>query len=758
MTDEELLEALIAKSEEANKLHVELLRRLIGDAVSPTPTPPPIPSTFTVRRSHAIGEGGGFVNSIAFGSNFMVCDTDVFNGCIRYAGDDEWQNLLRSDNLAEDQWNPRPDNRAAITKEDRRGANNGTYQTWVAPDDTIYTAWNGQLYRNDGDGFVPTILPPKAFLSDGPGISRYFTRAIESNPNNPAEVLVGTHNDGCYYSRDGFRKHVLELPLPPTVKDIQGTPAPYLVAWGQDGSAYVHVFGTGTYHAPDGPDGEWSLLGGPKHVSCLKVCPTTGHVFACEMRTDRNHVIDALWLFDGEWSQVPGSKNAFQFAVDPNDPTHWVWTNENGGWWRQRGGERIWNEVNFYAGDGEAAWLSNRARKIYVGCIEFDPVISERIWITEGTGVSYSDLAADPVMHDMSNGISELITTCGLSAPSNPVMLVGCLDKPIWLSENGHYTGWRYPNQTKPDAGYGHCTSLDYAADDPQWIAAVCYGGTGNAMSGWSENGGQSWQVLPPPPGQDRWVQGGDLAVSTKGNILIAEGNNGKVWGIKDGRHFPVSLTGEAQEEKAINAYYTLRDCLTADKTRPGTFAFLHNNAFENGRDENGNWIPNPHSGIWVNHEGGEGPWEHTFKGVIGTVPGTHTAQYWQARLAYVPGFTGELLYSAYTGHADGAKHLYWLKDDGREIVELPPLKLRSFDMGMPAEEGGRPSVWFWGTVGEVVGWYVTFDWFETFQLITERPVNSIGEVSLSAMMADRNSHRCLIGMSGNGLVEAVAQ
>src|SRR3546814_3206861 len=81
----------------------------------------------------------------------MVCNTDVFNGYIRHAGEAQWRHLLRQDNLAEADYDPRPDNRSVLRAKAGNGANNGTYCTRIAPSDprVIYTAWNAFLYRSE---------------------------------------------------------------------------------------------------------------------------------------------------------------------------------------------------------------------------------------------------------------------------------------------------------------------------------------------------------------------------------------------------------------------------------------------------------------------------------------------------------------------------------------------------------------------------------------------------------------------------------
>src|SRR3546814_20571354 len=95
----------------------------------------------------------------------MVCNTDVFNGYIRHAGEAQWRHLLRQDNLAEADYDPRPDNRSVLRAKAGNGANNGTYCTRLPPSDprVIHTPRNPFLYRSTdaGPDVRRTAHPPK---------------------------------------------------------------------------------------------------------------------------------------------------------------------------------------------------------------------------------------------------------------------------------------------------------------------------------------------------------------------------------------------------------------------------------------------------------------------------------------------------------------------------------------------------------------------------------------------------------------------
>lgn len=707
---------------------------------------------------------------IASDGSRMVCNTDVFNGYIREAGETQWRHLLRQDNLLAADYDPRPDHSMILRAKVPNGANNGSFCTRIAPSDPriIYTAWNALLYRSSdaGASFRRTVLPPKAFLADT-GPSRRFNRSIDIHPSDPAQLLVGTNGDGCYASSDGFQTY-RHLELPDTGTDFSGTPGRYLVAWGKDGSAWVHVFGVGLYHSARGIAGQFLFAGGPATASCLVVADD-GAVYVCQFRTSATQIHDALHVLrGGHWRRAPGTLNADQVAVSPFDPLHLVWVNENGGqWWQSRdGGASSTDFGNEVRGRGESDWLSDSGKALYPAQILFDPVREGRLWIAEGVGLNYCDLPATPsrpvVIHDYNAGISEFVATCGLSVASQATVLLGVMDKGVWQVAETANNGWAYsppPGRPVNFSAVAHLRSIDNALDDPDFIVGLFQQ---DGSNGWSDDWGRTFTSFPPPVGRPSWAPGGDCAVSTRRNIVIAEGNRGGAWWTKSGGlrsedWQPVAFGGYSPVTHWLNAYYVHRDCITADKTRPGVFAALVNNIYKLA--DNSDAIGRDIAGLWFNRNGGEGDWEQRIKGTIAPPGSQHhsKSQFWQARLAYVPGSSGELLYANCEG-SNRHDQLLWLEDDGAKVRGLPAYRLSAFDFGMPAPGATRPAVYFYGTSGGIRGLYVSFDWFASKPILISRfPNNSIDKVAIGlGLVADMQRFgRCYLGFGGNGWVRA---
>jgi photosystem II stability/assembly factor-like uncharacterized protein len=201
-------------------------------------------------------------------------------------------------------------------------------------------------------------------------------------------------------------------------------------------------------------------------------------------------------------------------------------------------------------------------------------------------------------------------------------------------------------------------------------------------------------------------------------------------------------------------AAYVARKNISADKTRPGTFALVYTVIKNNAYGE-------PLGGVWLTRDGGSS-WSQQLSGVISE--GSHDPavvrshdlderQFWQCQLDYVPGRPGELMY---TPHADFSHdRLYWSRDDGRTWAELHPQvrNVTSFGFGRAASGQGRPTVYFWGRMGDVAGLYASTDWFATTpKLITRYPSQLLANVTYVAGDPDHFG-RAYVATSCGGVV-----
>jgi hypothetical protein len=698
---------------------------------------------------------GGFVTGLDISADGtrMVHWTDVCNGYIRNAGDTQWAEMLRLDTLQQAEYDPFPYN---VTE--TLGGRKAMYSARIAPSDKdrIYCVFNAYVFKSTDGGasYIRTALAKKKSYP-GSGASRRFNLTLDVHPTDPDIVIFGTSNDGVHYSTDGGTTWGSVAGLPATINDNEGVAGKYLVGFdpGQPATVYIFAFGTGLYRSTTGVSGTFTAVdGAPTRASNMIITPA-GVVYLCEYRTGPT-IIDALKKMTraGTWSTIAGSDGADQVAVNPNDANHIVWMNENGGFFQTRDGGATRTSHAIYRADGETKWFSNRTKPMYPAQLMFDPVVADKLWVAEGIGVSFCTppTGTDTVQwHDFSNGNEELVPMFSMTRPGQSVPILTCWDKPIWrLEDTRKWTNsWSYPVPAGETFAQGTVTIghvVDWAIDDPEFLAAVV--GQGGRYNGFSNDFGRTWTKFATDPG---FTPGGCLAVSTRDNIVVCPSNNGGAYYTKDGgvTWDPVSIMGHAPVTHWASAYYVGRVNITADKERPGVFACFINNIVPDS-------IPNvtgrDNCGVWRSTDGGE-TWTARKTGVIhGSGGGKGQLQFWQAKLLYIPGYSGELLYA---DGIDAGNPLVWSQDDGLTWTDVRSTvrKVRSFGFGKPAPGQSRPTVFLNCLVNGVQGIYMSTDWFATDpQLLTRFPDDSIADpVDVNG---DLNVFgRCFVGLGGRG-------
>jgi hypothetical protein len=388
----------------------------------------------------------------------------------------------------------------------------------------------------------------------------------------------------------------------------------------------------------------------------------------------------------------------------------------------------------------------------------FDPHMPDTAWIAQGVGVcKATGFAGSYRLTDWSAGMETLVASSGLSVPGGRTFLV-CWDKPFWrFDENTRYANsFRYPRapyQPHSMDVVAQGTYLDYAGNDGNFLVGVV-SPTQQCWPGYSSDGGDNWYGFEgtPPKG---WGYGGCIAASTKTNFVLLPSNNGfGAYTLDGGRSWDtIKLDGVHETDSFANASYVMRKNVAADKTRPGVFALVYTVMTANSYD-------NPVGGLWLTHDGGKS-WTQQLTGIIDDFdhkpqpsrPAQDQRQFWQCQLAYVPGFSRELIY---TPHADAPDdRLWWSKDDGTTWSEMHSSirNVISFGFGKSAPGQSRPVFYFWGEVKGVLGLYASLDWLTTPPvLLTRFPSQALPHVVW--VEGDLNRFgRAYVGTNGAGWV-----
>ena len=704
--------------------------------------------------------GGGFVTGLDISSDGrrFVCRTDVANAYVRDEGEAAWRPLFSPDTMVRRDYDPLP---ALNNKADGQGV----AAVRIAPSnkDVIAASYYGYIWiSEDGGRSVRRSGLPQQAMPSNAGLQRLYNRTLDIHPSDPRQMLVGTAGEGAWYTVDGGNRWS-RIDLPQSGKSLDNLPGLYLVAFDpqQPSRVYVFVSGVGLFSSDTGLAGKFvPIAGGPRHCSSLVAAPD-GRMFLCEVMADYQ---GRVWRYTpaAGWKASRPEHEAAVLAIDPTDPMRVVVSNPNGYFIVSQDGGESWSSKGgpiWSAAKGEVGWTRN-LKTVFPAEIHFDRRAKDRLLVAQGVGVAAADLRTSPFeLADWSAGIEELCAVSALVVPGGETFL-SAWDKSFWRvdSRTAYVNDHRYPLTAGAEydpslVAYG--SYMDYAVDDPRFVAAVI-APTATSAPGFTADGGAKWEAFASPA--SGWGMGGCLAVNRKHEIVLLPSNNGVgVFSQDGGKNWaPIRLDGRTPTSHFANSFFVTRKNITADKTRPGTFALVYTVI-------RGDAFDNPLGGVWVTRDGGQS-WQQTRKGVIGPgsgdprevrAQGLEERQFWQCQLDYVPGRSSELVY---TPHADyAADRFYWSADDGATWRELHPSirNVRAFGFGRNLPGRDRPSLFFWGEVGGKPGLYASFDWLATPpRLVTRHPSRMLARVS--SVSGDPNQvGRCIVGTSCAGWVQA---
>ncbi|MBS0480677.1 MAG: hypothetical protein JSR96_00700 [Proteobacteria bacterium] len=684
-------------------------------------------------RSVSVGAvplgAGGYITGIdasADGSRF-VCRADVCNAYVRNRDDPAWQPLFSPETMARADYDPLP---ARNKKADGPGV--GGVRIAPSNRDVIYATYLGYVWRSsDGGKSIRRTSTLQKTVLPNSGAQRLFNRTLDVDPHNPDHVLWGTWGDGAYFSQDGG-KNWRQLALPAALPDKDKRPGICQVLFdpADPRRIYVAVAGIGLFASESGADGPFTAIGGPARCSQLLAGPA-GAVILCEFTgTDASLV----WTYrpGAGWTSSKPMHEMRTLAIDPRDSRHMVGSGAYGFGMRTADGGAGWKtqSLTYTPQGGEIGWIG-AMETLSVAEMIWDPHDPGALLLAHGVGVCRID-ATTGVMRDWSAGIEELCAVSGLSVPGGKTFLTNW-DKPIWRLD--HETSYlnvpTYPHPqgdtVTPDV-LTNGTFLDHAGDDPNFMVAVVNVAgryDHKAGPGFSTDGGENWQTFAgvPPRG---WGYGGCIAASTRSNYILLPSNNGYgAYTLDGGRTWlPLQLDGVNDTSHFTNAFYVPRRAIAADKTRPGVFVLVYT-TMQPGPDPYGN----PLGGVWLTKDGGQS-WNLVLRGVINDAqshdpkrapPKQDARQFWRCNIEYVPGHSGELVYTGYGDYDDD--RFWWSRDDGQSWRELHSSIRRvvGFGFGKNRPDQTRPAIFFSGDVDDVNGLYASFDWFATKPVLVTR-------------------------------------
>lgn len=596
----------------------------------------------------------------------------------------------------------------------------GVFDIRIAPSNSkiMYMEMNDGLYKtvDKGGTWTKTAFP---VISDNVFQSRTEGQRIAIDPTNPNVVFAGTPKDGLWVSRDGGGSWDKITAVPAGTN----TNAPGLSGIVMKGSTiYVGTAGSGVYSSTDGGY-NWKAIGGPADVTNAALSPD-GSYYATGG--------GSLWKYaNGGWTKlVDGSVHAV--AIDPFNPARIVVTNGGGSLNLSTNAGAAWsgwNHGNQLESSNDIPWLETAELYMSSGNLLFDPLTPGKLWQSAGTGVWTTQLPSDllwntPVVwNSKSAGIEQLVANEVLApAGGNPVF--ASWDRAFFESADLDSYATKYSGGTF-SAGW----SIDYASSSPNFIVGIS-DWWGSDHSGYSADGGRTWQKFAALPSWALNSVGGSIAASTPNNIIWApSGNNAPAYTLDGGKTWAtITIPGKSDWSQLHQAYYLDRTTITADRVLPNTF-YLFDSA----------------SGVYRTTDGGVN-WTKMFSGQ----PAAWS--YWHAKIEAVPGKAGELFFTSgpQGGGPTDLISLMHSKDGGATWQAVPGVQAGTFGYGAPAVAGGPATVYMVGKVNNVYGiWYST-DGAGTWTQIGQRPMGSLDAIRTISGDMDQFG-KVYVGFGGSG-------
>jgi photosystem II stability/assembly factor-like uncharacterized protein len=595
----------------------------------------------------------------------------------------------------------------------------GVYEIRVAASDSniFYMALQDGVYKtvDRGQTWTKTNLPISNF--DANSNNRMDGQKMAIDPSDPNVVFVGTQKDGLWVTRDGGSNWAKVTAVPQGSNSVD----PGLTGIVIKGSTvFVGTAGAGVWTSTDGGH-TWKGIGGPSDVSFAAVATDGSYYASGNMDT-------ALWKYSyGTWTKLISSE-VHGVAIDPFNPNHIVVSRESGNLQHSTDGGKNWsgwNWANQLESTNDVPWLENSGAYMSAGGFAFDPLVQGKLWQSSGVGVWETKVPTDiwwntPIVwNSHSAGIEQLVAN-EIIAPmgSNPVF--ASWDRAFFETENVDTYASGYSG-----GDFSMGWSVDYASSDPRFLVGISdYWGKDN--SGFSVDGGKTWQKFSGLPSWANNTVGGSIAASSPTNFIwVATGNQPPAYTLDGGKTWTnISIAGISDWSMLHHAYYLNRTSISADRVLPNTF-----------------YLQDPSSGVYRTTDGGA-TWSKVFSGQ----PADWS--YWNAKIEAVPYSAGELYFTS--GPQDTLQPLMHSKDGGTSWQAITGVQASTFGYGAPKTVGGPATVYVVGHVNGDYGIWLSPDAAKSWIKIGEHPMGSLDSVKTISGDMDKFG-LVYVGFGGSG-------
>lgn len=652
-----------------------------------------------------IGAGGWLTGMDIAPDGTMVARTDTY-GAFIWTGQ-AWKQLVTASSM--------PDH-LVIT--------HGVYELRISASSSnvMYMTLDDGIYKtvNKGESWTKTAFPIEDLDPNGP--NRMDGQKMAIDLSNPDIVFAGTQKDGLWVTRDGGNEwhKVAAVPQGSNTKD------PGLTGIVIDGSnVFVGTAGSGVYSSNDGGV-SWKAIGGPADVSHAVIGPDGSYYASGNTDT-------ALWKYsDGVWTKLI-NRDVHSIAIDPFDPAHIMVIQAGGALQESWDGGTSWGGWNWATkleSSADVPWLENSGLYMSTGAIVFDPLVEGKLWQSAGVGMWSASPPkkfgwGTPILwNSSSSGIEQLVAN-DILAPAGGSPIFASWDRPFFEVDNLDTYASSYGG-----GDFSMGWSIDYASSDPKFVVGIS-DWWGKENSGFSVDGGNSWQKFAGLPSWATTTVGGSIAASTTKNFIwVATGNQPPAYTLDGGESWTNISIPEIKDWSLVHhAYYLNRTAVTADRVAPNTFYLLDSN-----------------SGVYRTTDGGVS-WEKVFKGQ----PGEWS--YWNAKMEAVPGSLGELYFTSGPQGSDDVPSLMPFMhstNGGASWQAIKGVEVLTFGYGAGQSSSGPATVYIVGKVDGDYGIFYSADGSKTWTKIGEQPLGSLDSIKTIAGDMDKFG-LVYVGFAGSG-------
>jgi len=671
---------------------------------------------------HAPIGGGGFVTGVITHqtSGDIYCRTDV-GGAYRWdAPTSKWVQLL--DWISEEERNFSGVEALAL---DPQNAN------------TIYMLCGLDYYdfgktailksTDKGNTFTAIDVTSK-FKANGNGIGRSTGERLIVDPHNSNILFCGTRRNGLWKSTDGGSTWNLAWNgVTTTPNDVGICFVVYdplsTVVNGVTQTMYIGVSRTGSANIYKSTNGgaTFTAISATTNFIPNRAALAGTTMYVAHGDADEVGRVYKLNTSTGIWTNVTPNGNNYSYGgvcVDPSNANrvmastinkfnnnlygnNWgdfIYLSTNGGtdWTLTNGSNSTYNNDGIGWASGQLHWA---------GSIEFTPGNTAEVRVVSGNGLyTCSNInAANPSWKFDVRGLEETGLNDGISIPGGPV-----------ITAFGDVTGFvhndltSYPASTHQPAG-GSNGGIDYAAANTSKLVRTTNGDHGANYVYYSTNQGATWTACSTTKGV-----AGKVAISADGGtILHCPRGSSTTWRTTNNGDSWTSVSG-----------VTMPNAPVADRVNSNYF-YIHNL-------DSGEMLVSSNKGVSFSVAGN---------------PGGTTTSYVQTYIRTVPGYEGHI-WVPLVGNG-----LKYSTDHGATYTTLTNVPYcTAVGIGKTMDGASYPTIFIWGTVGDVKGLFISTDKGTNWTRIND-DAHEYGGTTL--IFGDLNvfGRVYMWGLSGRGLI-----